>query len=460
MPPIPANVFANRPETRLFEDADTDSRVLNLVLLGTYLDVIDESGDFYSVETRRAGPGGFVLKNETRETPMLKMFFVDVGQGDGTLIESPQGIIVVDGGQGRGFHAFLRHRYRPLIDAGETVEIAAMVMSHPDADHYKGLEPILEDTHFRVGTIYHNGLMRYSSTVENSRNRMITNGHLEEGQIDGEDAFLVTDLVDGLDSILTRLGDMPAWFRGFWEAARDARDANRLDGAAALAKDGTLAGFTGNGADGLNIEVLGPVLTDFDSKPSLLAFGHPKKRHLPRPDYPHYHYSHSHTRNGHSVVLRLEFGDHKALLGGDLNIPAEQHLLDHYGDANPFRVDVAKACHHGSSDFSVEFLKKVAPHATTISSGDNKSFDHPMADALGTVSRHSRGDHPLVFSTELGRAYQVDGDRVEDIHYGLVNLRSNGSILTMAQMKEQKDRADVWDSFTVPWPGAFWYERS
>ena len=452
---LPENVFADLPETRIYEDADTDSRVLNHVLLGTYLDVVDESGDFYEVETRRAGPGGFVVKTDTRPTPALKMFFVDVGQGDGTLIECPQGILVVDGGQGSGFHAFLRHRYRPLIDAGESIHIEAMVMSHPDADHYMGLERILEDPDFTVGTIYHNGLMRYPRTIENSRKRMLDKGYLEAGEIGGKTAHFVTDFVGDLHSIVARRAEMSPAFDAFWGSAIDAHATGRLDGAARLAAGDTIAGFTGDGHESLAITLLAPVPHELDNRHGMLAFGHPKKRHLRKPDYPHYSYSHSHTRNGHSLVLKLQFGKHSVLLGGDLNIPAQQYLLDAFGADHPFRVDVAKACHHGSSDFSVEFLKAVAPHATTISSGDNKKFDHPMADALGSVSRHSRGDHPLVFSTELGRAQQAD-----DIHYGLVNLRSNGSVLTMAQMKEQHGGADVWDSFTVPWPGAFWYERT
>ena len=138
------------------------------------------------------------------------------------------------------------------------------------------------------------------------------------------------------------------------------------------------------------------------------------------------------------------------MLGGDLNIPAQQHLMRHYGDDNPFRVDVAKACHHGSSDFHVDFLKKTLPQANVFSSGDNKSFDHPMADAVGAIGRHTRGSHPLLFSTELARA--VSSTKT---HFGLINLRSNGETLVMAQMKEQHSKADIWDSFTVPWPGKF-----
>ena len=158
-------------------------------------------------------------------------------------------------------------------------------------------------------------------------------------------------------------------------------------------------------------------------------------------------------------MLRIEFWKHSFLLGGDLNIPAENLLMEHHNGSNPFHVDVAKACHHGSSDFSPVFLAKVSPHATVISSGDNKSFDHPMADAVGSLARHSRGDIPLIFSTEIGRAVSIDKKtgRIKGIHFGLTNARSNGTTLTMAQMKEQHNKKDVWDSYTVTYPGKFFF---
>ncbi|WP_034798069.1 hypothetical protein, partial [Hyphomonas beringensis] len=72
-------------------------------------------------------------------------------------------------------------------------------------------------------------------------------------------------------------------------------------------------------------------------------------------------------------------------------------------------------------------------------------------DAVGALCRHTSGDFPLFFSTELARA--VSG---ESTHYGLINARFNGEVLAMAQMKEQHtNKADVWDSFTVPWKGRF-----
>ncbi|MCP5021136.1 MAG: MBL fold metallo-hydrolase [bacterium] len=456
---FPEFVYANRQETILRQDPKAKAKELNHVLLGTYLEVLDSKGSYYQVATRRAGPGGWVAKADTTESTPLKVFFVDVGQGDGTLIETPQGIVIIDGGMGAHFHAFLRHRYWPLIENGEIIEVKAMVISHPDGDHYKGLQRILEDEDFRVDAIYHNGLMRYPKSTEDSRRRMIEKGHVVEADVDGDTAYFVVDHFDGLAEAFARKAEMPSWFKQFWTAAKESADAGRLNSVQRLVAGDSIAGFTTTSGGKAKLVVLAPAPHQIDDADAFLAFDDPKKRaDGDEPDYPDYGYSHSHTRNGHSIVVRLEFGDHKLLLGGDLNIPAERHLIEHYGTQNPFRVDVAKCCHHGSADFSPEFLKRVSPHATTISSGDNKSFDHPTADSVGAIARHSRGDLPLVFSTELARAYSISSaGHVNDIHYGLVNLRSNGTLLTMAQMKEQHSGTDIWDSYNLPWAGKFWF---
>lgn len=41
------------------------------------------------------------------------------------------------------------------------------------------------------------------------------------------------------------------------------------------------------------------------------------------------------TKNGHAVVLKLEYRGVKILLGGDLNTPAEEYLLRHYTGLDP-----------------------------------------------------------------------------------------------------------------------------
>jgi beta-lactamase superfamily II metal-dependent hydrolase len=142
----------------------------------------------------------------------------------------------------------------------------------------------------------------------------------------------------------------------------------------------------------------------------------------------------------------LRYGQTTMLFGGDLNAPAQQFLLAAYGDPDVFRADVNKACHHGSADYELDYLKAVRPHASIFSSGDSGNYDHPLPDAIGTASRHSRGDYPLVFSTELIREGQI---------LGHVNVRSNGTEIVVAQKKEKPSASSSWHDYVVPYPGPF-----
>jgi hypothetical protein len=89
------------------------------------------------------------------------------------------------------------------------------------------------------------------------------------------------------------------------------------------------------------------------------------------------------------------------------------------------------------------------PRATVISSGDNESYSHPRADAIGCAGRFSRDffrdGRPLVFSTELARSVDSGGK----VLYGMINLRTDGDALVMAQMKESKKASNVWDAYVL-----------
>lgn len=252
------------------------------------------------------------------------------------------------------------------------------------------------------------------------------------------------------------------------------------------ASDGHLPGFA-PGQSATTIELLGPARAADGSLPWFGGVGP--------------------TKNGHSLVLRLIYRNVRLLLGGDLNVPAEHHLLKHAtGMAVPpaaadraalvaaarpvFEADVAKACHHGSADFTDLYLEAVNPIATVISSGDNEPHAHPRADALGAAGKWGRGERPLVFSTELARsapetlkqpfvfreaikaayaelkAAAVDSPAARRAQakvdkllaqiersvavYGAINLRSDGRRIVMAQKVERPSRKDrAWDVYRI-----------
>jgi len=417
---------------------------------------------------------GWMKAEDLSEQRLLEIVFVDIGQGDGALVITPDDRhLLVDAGQEDNLYRFLRWRYgrfqHPFTFAGA-------VISHPDQDHYKGFSPIFEDPNISFDSLFHNGLVERTG---------------DDPLGPREDGFII-DVVQthvALETLLAEPGRRGS--KVYPNMLHDLLSSGRLGEAAAVsASDKHLPGFgPGAAGSGLTIEVLGPVLDEAGPSPRLPWFGDVGK-----------------TKNGHSVVLRLVYGDISVLLGGDLNIPAEHRLLSHYtgyaippaegdrsavieGARKVFRSDVAKACHHGSADFSDIFLQAVDPLVTVISSGDNEPHAHPRADALGAVGKWGRGARPLVFSTELARsapesikrpfvfrqqlvaahtalAQAQPGDETERAQknvdkllaeiersvavYGAINLRSDGSKVVMAQKVESPSRVSgQWDTYLL-----------
>jgi len=457
---IPKVVYGGKPETIIYKNRSSNSKS-NKVLLGTILDVLDETSEFYEVGTRGRGRGGYVKKEDVLLKPILKSFFVDVGQGDGIIIEHPEGIMLVDAGPNSNMYHFMLYRYRNIL-AERSIHIENIIISHPDYDHFGGLIPLIRDTRFTFGTIYHNGIQRFTE-YEDDRGRKI-NIEAKISELESHGALrkissrksVITNTLDDLNSIANFIDKhkthVQRGFKTFWNLCIDAKSQNRLKGSKRITvKDDYLKGFEPD--NDLKIQILGPIPNELNTnKVEYLTFKKPKKRH---DSGSRSYFSHSHTRNGHSIILKFLYGDFSILLGGDLNIPAQKHLMKHYrGNLEVFNADVCKACHHGSADYDLNFVKLLKPQATIISSGDNTNgYDHPMPDAIGAYCKHSSGENPLLFSTEIGRA--VSGENRQNTHYGLVNLRTDGTQLVLAQMKEIRTSADIWHSFTVPWDGEY-----
>ena len=94
-------------------------------------------------------------------------------------------------------------------------------------------------------------------------------------------------------------------------------------------------------------------------------------------------------------------------MGGDVNEEFGNIIHNFYktkGILGDLRVDIAKACHHGSNHFDYSFIEAINAAGTIISSGDDESYSHPRPDAIGTFGKCGYGLKPLIFSTELARS--------------------------------------------------------
>jgi hypothetical protein len=196
---------------------------------------------------------------------------------------------------------------------------------------------------------------------------------------------------------------------------------------------------------GIEVEVLGPILTQSNGATGLKFLGPPSKRRLVNEtldlggDEPQSKaLSASHTINGHSIVLRLKYNNVRFLFSGDLNEESERELVD--GNAD-LQAEVLKVPHHGSADFSPRFLGKVQPIVSVVSSGDEnarKEYIHPRANLMASLGRHSRDVEPVVFVTEMVAFFKTVGYveakarrffAFERAAFGIVKVRTDGERL-------------------------------
>ena len=468
-------------------DKTKGKQPINQLLWGDWARIEEADGSWCRIRSRRRS--GWVRTENLQVQRILEVNFVDIGQGDGCHIQTPEDrAIVVDAGEGDNMYRFLRWRFGRF---NRKFQFESFVISHPDEDHYFGFRELLEDDNVHAGTIYHNSIVEQVIQERSSLGKQERFGRKK----------FITGIVR-TRSELTAITRSAArrGRRQYPNMLRTAIESNRVgDVVGVLASPNYneptyLPGYAPSDDRGMTLRVLGPV-------PQALGRG---KIGLPRLG------NDGMTKNGHSIVLLLEMGTIRMLIGGDLNEPSQEYLLQHYTGRDPhpqspseiealveegrkhFEVDIAKACHHGSSHVSPFFLMATNPIASVISSGDNEPHSHPRPDTLGTVGKFSRSDRPLIFSTELARsgneaiehpnrvraelrdkidketavlhdpgasaAEKKKADARLDEHlaviqrsvanYGMINVRTDGNRLIVAQRLERaRSRSQRWDIY-------------
>ncbi len=433
----------------------------------------------------------YVDPDSLGDQPLLELYFIDVGQGDGILLVTPdRKHVLIDGGYNRKKQPH-RKSAADFVDwkffeeyGMDTVELDAMIASHCDADHYGGLWDLLSkkeedraelDTReTKVEKFYHAGVSWWKS---DEKSRFL--GREEDGRL--------LDLLKGRMSVADGLKSssdlrLQGEWKEFLECVYDSGAAiERL----AYNPEKAFDYLTDFGPDDdVQIKVLGPIEETYDGKPTLKDLG-----------------GKSTNTNGNSLVLRVDYGRSRILLTGDLNKKSQQHILESLaGNTQELAADVTKSCHHGSDDCSYSFLQYVRAAATIISSGDDETHAHPRPNIVAASGAsgyaHIEKDEmitPLIYSTEISRSYrlaepyQVDQEQhesdlgvvdislkdmektsvcykhtksgalngskrskfmnetlvVDGIVYGLVNVRTDGNRIVCATLNEGKSKWDI-----------------
>lgn len=404
------------------------------------------------------------------QNDVLKVNVVDVQQGDGAVIEAPDGkVILVDGGDNQMFARYLAGRFRGTTAANPR-EIDCILVTHGDADHFAGLPEIFKSEtnkekrkrlFIQPKRYYHNGIVKRPSKKDGKS--------VPDVELLGATRKVGTQtFLTGLETDLLKVPDteMNAPFKEWKEALKEYNKRAKIEFRRLQFGDDQAFSFFNQGD--LRIDVLGPLVTTVAGKPALRFLGNPPKGprvgheslSLGEDDFKGH--SASHTINGHSVVLRLAYGGFSYLFTGDLNDEASRFLTrEHNAGRLNLKSEIFKVPHHGSADFSGALFQAVSPVVSIVSSGDEsarKEYVHPRATLIGALGKWSRVPEPLIFVTELVAFFKVEGwSRLADdkkalkrgeffgfsrTAFGMVKTRTNGKRLLVytdsgnVQMKE------------------------
>ena len=293
-------------DTVRMQNEDGSNKDLHL-LWGDRVRVLDQDAATGRSKVFARGETGWVPNDALGGDPLLEIYIIDVGQGDGLLVVTPEGHhIMIDGGDLRGrqqtgknaadfvdWKFFKDYRIFNERDTNTTqMHFDALVVSHADRDHYGGLHDLVKAEPGRVEdelncagitaeAFYHPGLCPQRSGTDDLGPKQgehfvnllddrdsavagLDGTHPDNLEIRGQYADFIEDVVN----VNTKAGDSTPFVRLSHET-------------------GFLPGFEPGGDSAVQIKVLGPVENNVGGRPALFDMGNEGV-----------------NKNGHSVALR------------------------------------------------------------------------------------------------------------------------------------------------------------
>lgn len=403
------------------------------------------------------------------EKKVLKVSFVDVGQGDASVIETPKGkTILIDGGENQLFARYLAARFAGATSKNPKI-IDCIIVSHGDADHFAGLPQILRSEDHKTlkkrffikpTAVFHNGLIKRPSS---KKEKEILGPVVESNK-----QLYLTGLVNRMDELPDE--EMNRGFKLWKKALAEYEKRYHYQILQKRLSSASKGDFNFLAGEDISVTVLGPREEIINGAPALKFLRKPRASVAEEANEETKEqtgsYSASHTINGHSVILKLKYGNVTFLFAGDLNEEAEDSLVANRR-SRPIKSDILKVPHHGSADFSGDFLNAVNPFVSVVSSGDEnamKEYIHPRATLMGALGKHSRIDRPLIFVTEMVAFIKTEGwAKLEKptasqpkgsffafskTAYGIVHVRTDGRRLLVFTHSGQKDLKEAY-SYTL-----------
>lgn len=397
----------------------------------------------------------------------LRIWIVNIGQGDSILIELPPAVstrlgnpagdpvnILVDGGATPVTLATQTPRFLHRL-YGPQVTIEHMVLTHHDRDHVVGLTRVLEDATIEVDRVYANGLAAFPRGVlsipeTGSGGGFVYSGKRSLGRFLSTRRLETKYQVDSMEVLKRRVtnkeftSDYGAFAKAIVTKTQPKAVTNFVQ---ACFGCGALDDIrvTGNAA-----QAAFAITTIWPRKQSRFYSDWGK------------------TTNGNSVAFNLSYGDFSMLFTGDLNEQSEPDVLALLENENLLKlldVDVLKAAHHGSQHNAREFiehesLKPVISVASMGGSGFMTSYKHPDEAIITTLGGPLRFYSTYIKELPFKRAelstQQLIDDMVEDFH---VLIETDGSRFRIVEVPVLHDAPipemdDVLAGNGTPWISA------
>ncbi|MBO4323407.1 MAG: hypothetical protein J5836_01975 [Clostridia bacterium] len=267
----------------------------------------------------------------------LKVTFIDVGQGDGILVNFPDGKnMLVDFNE---CDTSVVDKY--LTENGEKMTIDYLVATHPDYDHIGKLQ-----------YVYDNYEVKYSF-------RPYVLSEYESSSKFNSDFNLGVDINQNSKAYYNYINSVYEYNRNSWEFFKNDSDFS-------------CDVIVGENTYTYSVDFVMPYINELSD------------------------YSSFNGANNFSAIIMIEYAGRKILFTGDAenedgskkNSGAEYKFYDYYSKNNSAYVDcdVLKVAHHGSKSSSDrKFLNLVKPEYAVISCGVGNNYSHPAATTLNNL---------------------------------------------------------------------------
>ena len=342
--------------------------------------------------------GNFVSK-EVIENSKLSVHYIDVGQGDSTLICLPDGkTMLIDAGKGSASDEVINY-----LNALEIETIDYFVATHSDDDHVGGAKAVFDE--FEIKRVYRPFQIAVGSDGQPTEYEMLG------------------DYAD--DSGLNCNKATENVYEDFIEAAyteKYVEGGTTYDAEVWCFYDGIV--LNSSNTEAYTIEFFAPLKVSGYS-----SFDYATTKTM---GYPTKSYS-SHSDNNASPVILLEYNNASFMFTGDASYHVEEDFiasLETQEEARFRNIDVFQAGHHGSNTSnSQELLELITPTYVVASCGKNNSYGHPGTEFVERLEGlpHSVNDYLLV-TAEIGNVifgFQEDGS----LAYTALEAGASGTII-------------------------------